>query len=163
MKYFLNMKLNYRSRKFLFLFTVTLLEIEEFTILAEDGRIYDYWKPGTGYKRNDTLRDEVTEFLKPPVSRSEGAVIIFGYEAGLDYAALVKLFRGPENVPEWFPAYIVDLKQTVDEINAGFKLDEVDYSVQEDSDFPFRPEVENTSGYAKWVERLYYYLTNLTH
>ena len=111
-------------------------------------------------KSNRTIAQEISEFvfagLKP-----NNPTQFYAYYADYDWVLLCSLFGRMLDLPPGFPYYCRDLKQTKVELEEALDSPrvDIDYTLEEDSDYPVQVGEHNALADARWNKRLHDFLS----
>jgi len=116
-------------------------------------------------KTEKQIAEEIKAFAYADSLNKNGGQIILGkafpnkyeniefyaYYGDYDWVLFCSLFGRMIDLPNGFPMYCRDLKQSVDELNACFTID---YSIQEDSDYPVQENEHSAISDVRWIKKL---------
>lgn len=86
----------------------------------------------------------------------------YAYYADYDWVLFCSLFGRMIDLPVGFPMYCRDIKQLQDEVDDYYKVQGIDYSAKENSDYPFQVEGEHNAFMdARWNKNLFDFLSKV--
>ncbi len=111
-------------------------------------------------KSNKQIAEEIKDFVQQDVIQQYqtlkySPIDFYGYYSAYDHVLFCSLFGKMIDLPDGFPMYTRDLKQTLDEISESI---EQDYSLKEDSDYPIQEGEHNALEDARWNKQLHEFL-----
>lgn len=123
------------------------LEVEAVALVCSDGREYFSYN-------HRHLAEEIIAFVLAESVELDSVVGFYSVNSPHQWVAFSSLFSNMKLLHEVFTK-CQDLQQTVDEVNASFTND---FSVKEDSDYPFPNDITSAIGYARWYKQLHEFL-----
>lgn len=125
------------------------LEVEAVALVCSDGR--EYFSYNQRY-----LAEEIRAFVEvEALDLDNWPVSFYSFNSPYQWLALCSLYGSRANLPEVLKMGCSNLQQTLLEINASFTND---FSVKEDSDYPFPNDITSAIGYARWYKQLHEFL-----
>lgn len=111
-------------------------------------------------KPNKLISQEIMEFVKDTGDSYNG---FYGYYSDYDWVLLCSLFGTMMDLPEYFPMYCKDLKQTFDEKISASEIRSIGYEraverLKQKTGYPKQQNEHNALSDAKWNRELYKWL-----
>jgi len=115
-------------------------------------------------KTNKQIAEEVKDFtLEVPRIQKHGNPEFYAYYADYDWVVFCWLFGKMNDLPNGFPMYCNDLKQTLDEKvkDSGGEFSARLHNIRMMKDYPKQTNEHNALSDARWNKELYNYIKTL--